>query len=119
VDIAPSSGIGYAGSVVWHIEKGTVVVAMTRSRHFFFSGASTVLALVVAVVAASLMVLLLWSLPAQARSSTTGATIKVNTDQDEITPNDGKCSLREAIQNANTNAQTSPDCPAGSSTSED
>jgi len=38
----------------------------------------------------------------------------VNTTEDETTPNDGKCSLREAIQNANGNAKTSPDCKAGS-----
>ena len=48
-----------------------------------------------------------------------GTTITVNTKEDETTPNDGKCSLREAIQNANDNAQTSPDCKAGSATEED
>ena len=41
-------------------------------------------------------------------------TIVVNTVNDETTPGDGTCSLREAIQNANANAQTSPDCAAGS-----
>jgi CSLREA domain-containing protein len=60
---------------------------------------------------------------ASAQSPTTeaipGTTITVNTKEDESTPNDGKCSLREAIQNANDNAQTSPDCKAGSATEED
>ncbi len=41
------------------------------------------------------------------------ATIVVNTTADS-TATDGKCSLREAIGNANANARTYPDCTAGS-----
>ena len=40
--------------------------------------------------------------------------ITVNTLSDETTPGDGLCSLREAITNANDNAQTYPECAAGS-----
>ena len=39
--------------------------------------------------------------------------ITVNTLLDEATPGDGLCSLREAITNANDNAQTYPECAAG------
>src|SRR5215210_2571665 len=61
-----------------------------------------------------LLALLLWpAFPAQAQSATGGAPIVVNTTKDETTPNDNECSLREAIQNANDNAQTSSDCKAG------
>ncbi|MGB8648043.1 MAG: choice-of-anchor Q domain-containing protein [Anaerolineae bacterium] len=42
-----------------------------------------------------------------------GVTITVNTLTDETTTN-GSCSLREALTNANNNAQTYPDCAAGS-----
>jgi CSLREA domain-containing protein len=43
-----------------------------------------------------------------------GATIIVNTLEDQTTPNDGICSLREAIRNANINNQSSStDCLAG------
>ena len=60
-----------------------------------------------------LLALLLWpAFPAQAQSAT-GGPIIVNTTKDETTPNDGKCSLREALQNANGDAQTSSDCKAG------
>jgi CSLREA domain-containing protein len=66
-------------------------------------------------LAVSLLVLLLWAaLPAQAQSATAAATITVNTKKDETTPGDNRCSLREAIQNANDNAQTSSDCNVGS-----
>ncbi len=43
------------------------------------------------------------------------ATITINTNQDANPPNasDGLCSLREAISNANDNAQTYQDCAAG------
>jgi CSLREA domain-containing protein len=41
------------------------------------------------------------------------AGIVVNTQEDETTTN-GACSLREAIHNANDDAATFPDCPAGS-----
>ena len=40
------------------------------------------------------------------------ATIKVTTNVPKINP-DGKCSLIEAIINANADAQIYPDCPAG------
>jgi CSLREA domain-containing protein len=40
--------------------------------------------------------------------------ITVNTLLDETTSGDGLCSLREAITNANDNAQTYPECAAGS-----
>jgi CSLREA domain-containing protein len=40
------------------------------------------------------------------------ATFDVTTFSDELATN-GQCSLREAIVNANTNAATYPDCPAG------
>ncbi len=43
-----------------------------------------------------------------------GATITVNTIADEVTPGDGQCSLREAINNANSASDTtSGDCVAG------
>ena len=44
-----------------------------------------------------------------------GATITANTLEDQTTPslNDGKCSLREAIRNANNNQSSSIDCLAG------
>ena len=42
------------------------------------------------------------------------ATITVNTNIPGINPGDGKCSLIEAIVNANDNAATHPDCAAGS-----
>ncbi|MDQ3911298.1 MAG: CSLREA domain-containing protein [Actinomycetota bacterium] len=68
----------------------------------------------VGVLAVSLLMLLLWpALPSQAQSATRGPFITVNTTKDETTPNDGECSLREAIQNANGDAQTSPDCKPG------
>ncbi len=50
-----------------------------------------------------------------ASAQSTTNTITVNTTDDENTPGDGKCSLREAIQNANDDAQkASSDCKAGS-----
>ena len=44
--------------------------------------------------------------------SVSAATFTVTTDVDELAAN-GACSLREAIVNANDNAQTYADCPAG------
>ena len=44
---------------------------------------------------------------------TTAATITVTTNDPRIIP-DGQCSLVEAIVNANNDAATFPDCPAGS-----
>jgi CSLREA domain-containing protein len=49
------------------------------------------------------------TIPARAQSS----TIIVDTTKDEKTSSGGKCSLREAIQNANDNAKISPECAAG------
>jgi CSLREA domain-containing protein len=46
-------------------------------------------------------------------AQTHAATIVVNTTADSVAT-DGLCSLREAIGNANANAQTYPDCAAGS-----
>ncbi|HEV8619276.1 MAG TPA: CSLREA domain-containing protein, partial [Candidatus Udaeobacter sp.] len=46
--------------------------------------------------------------------ATPPVVITVNTLLDETTPGDGLCSLREAITNANDNAQTYPECAAGS-----
>jgi CSLREA domain-containing protein len=45
--------------------------------------------------------------------ATPPVVITVNTLVDENTPGDGLCSLREAIINANDNAQTFPECAAG------
>jgi len=42
------------------------------------------------------------------------ATITVNSLNDGAPAIDGKCTVREAIQNANNNAATNPDCAAGS-----
>jgi CSLREA domain-containing protein len=50
-------------------------------------------------------------------SAATAATITVDTDADDTLAaldNDGTCSLREAIQNANTDAAGYVDCDAGS-----
>jgi CSLREA domain-containing protein len=71
--------------------------------------------LALAAIAASLLLVLgTAALPAQAQS----ITIKtVNTTEDEDNT-DGDCSLREAIQAANTNAAVDA-CTAGSSTEED
>ena len=77
---------------------------MIRTKHF---GALTAL---VAAMAASLLLLLLLGpvFPARAQSA-----IVVNTAADEQNAN-GKCSLREAITNANNDDQSgSADCPAG------
>jgi CSLREA domain-containing protein len=81
--------------------------AVRRSNDF------KVLAAMATVMVAGLL-LLGPVLPVQAQS-----TITVNTTADEQNTN-GKCSLREAIINANSNNQSgSPDCPAGSSTGAD
>jgi CSLREA domain-containing protein len=83
---------------------------MIRTNNRF--GVSAAVAVWVLVV--SLLMLLLWPvLPTQAQSTTGGARITVNTTKDETTPNDGLCSLREALQNANGDAQTSSDCKVG------
>ena len=62
--------------------------------------------LVVLLSAVCSAVLAIGALPASA------ADFTVTTDVDELTTN-GLCSLREAIVNANDNALTYPDCPAG------
>ena len=54
--------------------------------------------------------------PARASTDTPEATLTVTTLQDKIDPNDGLCSLREAMQRAFDNASTGPnDCPASAS----
>ena len=45
--------------------------------------------------------------------STKAATITVDAGVVDIDAGDGLCSLHEAIENANDNAATHPDCPAG------
>ena len=40
-------------------------------------------------------------------------TVTTNTDEPLSDPNNSQCSIREAIQNANNDAATEPDCPAG------
>jgi CSLREA domain-containing protein len=40
------------------------------------------------------------------------ATIAVTTTEDELATN-GRCSLREAVRNANADADLHPDCPRG------
>ena len=73
--------------------------------------------LALAATAASLMmVLTAVALPAQAQDAS-GTTITVNTNADEDN-SDGDCSLREAINAANTNLAVDA-CPAGSATGED
>jgi CSLREA domain-containing protein len=48
-------------------------------------------------------------------ASARAVTIVVNTTADDITKGDGSCTLREAINNANTNSDTTNgDCLAGS-----
>ena len=69
--------------------------------------------LTVAVIAMAVMAM---AGPAQAQSTTNPIT--VDSGGDTIT-DDEKCTLREAITNANDNKATSADCAAGSSTGED
>jgi CSLREA domain-containing protein len=72
------------------------------------------------MVAALLAVLVSHSNPAAAQSTTEavpGTTITVNTTEDESNT-DGDCSLREAIEAANTNLAVD-ECAAGSATEED
>jgi CSLREA domain-containing protein len=78
-----------------------------------FLRASTAL---LAILASLSLVLLGPAFPAQAQSS---AIITVDTTDDNSDTTDGKCSLREAITNANDNAQTSPDCQPGSDGAQD
>lgn len=60
------------------------------------------------------LILVLWMGCMLAFSSAAyAATITVNTVMDETTTND-RCSVREALANANNNDQTHPDCAAGS-----
>src|SRR5215207_4792285 len=75
-----------------------------------FLGVSAALTLLVAMIAAGLLLLFGLAIPTQVQSN----TITVNTTDDESTPSDGKCSLREAIQNANDNLKSFPECKAGS-----
>ncbi len=64
-----------------------------------------------ALVASLLLLVMGTALPAQAQSSTTDIT--VNSALDNTTA-DGKCTLREAINNANSDSATSRDCATGS-----
>lgn len=80
--------------------------------------------LTLAAMVASMVLLLGVTLPARAQGSgssptpqSSGATITVNTTQD-ISTNDGKCSLREAITNAN-NQNATNECAAGSDSGQD
>src|SRR5215213_4942928 len=57
----------------------------------------------------ALVALLVVELPTVAHA----ATITVTTSADELT-NNGQCSLREAIRNANADSAVQPDCIAGS-----
>jgi CSLREA domain-containing protein len=50
--------------------------------------------------------------PALGKTPSLGAAITVTTTSDTLA-NDGQCSIREAIINANNDAATWPDCPAG------
>ena len=59
------------------------------------------------LVLAGAVLLSLLAAPAEA------ATITVTTDSGGLVNNDGFCSLREAVRNANNNAQTFPECLAG------
>jgi len=45
-----------------------------------------------------------------------GMVVNTDTDKDGLLLFDGLCSLREAVTNANNDASTYPDCPAGSGT---
>jgi CSLREA domain-containing protein len=77
-------------------------------------------ALLLAIVAAVLVaVMVSYANPASAQSTTAvaGTTIKVTTKEDESNT-DGDCSLREAIEAANTNLAVD-ECAAGSATEED
>ena len=76
------------------------------STNYYFR----VLTVLAAVIAAVLVAVIMAYGTASAQVSS-GATITVNTTQDESTPSDGTCSLREAITNANDNVQTSPRLP--------
>jgi CSLREA domain-containing protein len=82
-----------------------------------------------AILASLSLILLGPAFPAQAQSNgsssssvttqgAAGAVITVDTTADNSNTN-GKCSLREAITNANDNVQTSPDCQAGSDAAQD
>jgi CSLREA domain-containing protein len=96
-------------------EQGRNVVA----TNYYFRVSTVLAAVVVAAVVVAAVVAVLVAYGNASAATSSGAIITVNTDQDESTSNDGKCSLREAITNANDNAQTSPDCPAGSMSAED
>lgn len=75
------------------------------------------LAMLAAMMAVSALLLLFWpALPARAQEEP-GSIITVDTRNDELNA-DGDCSLREAVQAANTN-QVVDECPAGSAEGED
>lgn len=79
---------------------------MPRTRHhaFHFLGRTIALSLLLLAVTA----------PAQHAAQNTTMVVNTDTDKMDISIFDGLCSLREAITNANNDAATYPDCPAGS-----
>lgn len=89
---------------------------MTKTNHFL--GASTALALLAALAASMVLMLFGPASPVQAQNLPSRA-IAVNTADDENTRNNGQCSLREAVSNANLNRAFFPECNAGSATGED
>ena len=81
------------------------------SKRFRFSITSLWRATLLGICAA----LLLMALPDQVSSVYAASTITVNSTADNLTASDGLCTLREAIKNANANADTTGgDCVAGS-----
>ncbi len=79
----------------------------TKSTNFF--GLPPLVLLVLVALTASLMTAVVLARPAQA------ASLTVTTPVDELN-DDGDCSLREAIEAANTNAAAVDGCAAGSDT---
>jgi CSLREA domain-containing protein len=64
-----------------------------------------------------ILVVVCCTLTARPASGAAAATLVVNTTADAATPGNGQCSLREAINNANTDSDTTGgDCAAGSGT---
>ncbi len=67
------------------------------------------------LIASLLIILLAFTIAlAFPTSPVQAATITLTTTDPRINDGDGQCSLIEAIENANVNAATHPDCPAGS-----
>jgi CSLREA domain-containing protein len=76
---------------------------VATNNHYYFRVSA-----VLAVVAVAAMVAVLVAHGTASAATSSGAIITVNTNEDESTSNDGKCSLREAITNANDNEECSP-----------